>query len=612
MNIGKVISVSGRTVEVLVSKTKNSSILLYHGEIVKNVSVGSYIKIGKGFSELIGKIDGEFTTEDKTFDSKSYRSERDKIRRVLSIRLLGYLQGREFKQGIKELPLIDNECFLLNQSELDSVHNFIKNVDGKPDEKIRLGKLSNDTGMDIEVGVNTLFASHIGIFGNTGSGKSYTLAGLYHKLFKRFGKKRGFKRNACFLLVDFNGEFSAQNCITDQKKVYAISTRKSFEDIKREEKIPLGESVLIDTELLAILSNATDKTQKPFVSRVVKLYKMVGSKDKPREYFKGILKNKVKDILKMTSKDKAFSLVDTLFLILTDGNSGQGNVDDLIASIEWNNKNSHFMPRGGPARELSEDEIEETKIFESAFEYVFPDNAIEKIIHFFYLQLVLDTYNDKVLNEHISPAINKLKSKTNDLQKVFDFQSESEDIFGGYNFVVLDLNDTNIDIRKILPLIVCKQVYSKQKMDFRKDERRYLNIIIDEAHNILSYSSERESATWKDYRLETFEEIIKEGRKFGVFLTIASQRPSDISDTIISQLHNYFLHRLINNRDIEAVERTISYLDRVSFEALPILPTGTCVLAGLSAQVPVLLEVDKIEDESEPRNKTIKPADFWK
>jgi hypothetical protein len=74
--------------------------------------------------------------------------------------------------------------------------------------------------------------------------------------------------------------------------------------------------------------------------------------------------------------------------------------------------------------------------------------------------------------------------------------------------------------------------------------------------------------------------MIKEGRKFGVFLTLASQRPSDISPTIISQLHNYFLHRLINNEDIRAVEKTISYLDRVSFEYLPILPTGTCIFAG--------------------------------
>ena len=96
-----------------------------------------------------------------------------------------------------------------------------------------------------------------------------------------------------------------------------------------------------------------------------------------------------------------------------------------------------------------------------------------------------------------------------------------------------------------------------------------------------------------------------------MFLTIASQRPSDISSTIISQLHNYFLHRLINNKDIEAVERTISYLDRVSFDALPILPTGSCILAGLAAQVPVIVQMDKIADAYEPYNKTIKLTDYW-
>jgi len=164
-------------------------------------------------------------------------------------------------------------------------------------------------------------------------------------------------------------------------------------------------------------------------------------------------------------------------------------------------------------------------------------------------------------------------------------------------------------MKKILPLLICKQIYDKKKTE--RCCEKYLNIIIDEAHNILSYSSQRESDTWKDYRLETFEEIIKEGRKFGVFLTIASQRPSDISSTIISQLHNYFLHRLINNKDIEAVEKTISYLDKVSFDALPILPTGTCVLAGLCAQVPIIIEMDIIENGYEPNNKTIKPTDFW-
>ena len=135
---------------------------------------------------------------------------------------------------------------------------------------------------------------------------------------------------------------------------------------------------------------------------------------------------------------------------------------------------------------------------------------------------------------------------------------------------------------------------------------------MDEAHNILSEQSERESEQWKDYRLETFEEIIKEGRKFGVFLTVASQRPSDISATIMSQMHNYFLHRLINNEDIHAVRQTISYLDKVSFDYVPLLPTGTCILAGLLANVPIVVDIGKIEpNKHEPRNKTITLTDKW-
>jgi hypothetical protein len=166
-------------------------------------------------------------------------------------------------------------------------------------------------------------------------------------------------------------------------------------------------------------------------------------------------------------------------------------------------------------------------------------------------------------------------------------------------------------MRKILPLLFCKRLYTEKKAS--KDQNKYLNIIIDEAHNILSENSERESEQWKDYRLETFEEIIKEGRKFGVFLTIASQRPSDISPTVISQLHNYFLHRLINNEDINAVRQTISYLDKVSFEYLPLLPTGSCIFAGLLANIPVVLDIGKIEPpDAEPKNKTLTLVDKWR
>jgi DNA helicase HerA-like ATPase len=202
-----------------------------------------------------------------------------------------------------------------------------------------------------------------------------------------------------------------------------------------------------------------------------------------------------------------------------------------------------------------------------------------------------------------------MHKRLSELEQLIEIKSTEEKVKKFLTIISLkNINDTSI--KKVLPLIICKELYDIQKSKPVQDGN-YLNFIIDEAHNILSHSSIRESEQWKDYRLETFEEIIKEGRKFGVFLTIASQRPSDISPTILSQLHNYFLHRLINNNDIFAVEKTISYLDKVSFDSLPILPTGTCILAGLAAQVPVVMEIDKISDDNKPRNQTIKPTDFW-
>ena len=138
------------------------------------------------------------------------------------------------------------------------------------------------------------------------------------------------------------------------------------------------------------------------------------------------------------------------------------------------------------------------------------------------------------------------------------------------------------------------------------------SIVIDEAHNILSEESQRESEEWKDYRLETFEEIIKEGRKFGTFLTIASQRPYDISQTIISQLHNYFIHRLINNNDLNAVRRAVAYLDDLSFDTIPILSVGSCFFAGLATDIPIKINVEMLpEEEKRPKSETVNLTKAW-
>lgn len=600
--IGRVFSVEGRKVKINVDKQKNSSHLLYKGELLKNVTVGGYVKIIKGFISIIAKVESEYVDEDKTFKN-DYSKDENKINRILGVQLLGFIDSNKFERGIKELPLIDNECFLLDRKEFESVHDFISGTD----VPITLGTLALEKGQPIRLGVNSLFASHIGIFGNTGSGKSYTLAKLYRLLFEEFKKQNKFKKNAKFLLFDFNGEYNSPNTIIAEKKVYNLSTRTA----SAKNRLVFNESDFLDLELFSIMASATEKTQKPFLSRTLRFYSKVSSSDDPINFFRNVLKNRVSDILKMSDKVKALLLLDYVKEILPPAYDENDLEIDLTEEIDFNNKNAEFTLDGIYLRSNPE-KIKNTQLYKHVSKYKFDSNFISRIITFLYLQLIYDVLTNRAQNDHISPAINKLKSFKYDIEKVIDFRKDdSVNFWGGKFFVVINLNETNIIIKKLIPLLVSYKLYSEHKKKKTVDTKESLNIIIDEAHNILSYSSERESENWKDYRLETFDEIIKEGRKFGVFLTIASQRPSDISPTIISQLHNYFLHRLINNNDINAIEKTVSYLDKVTFDSLPILPTGTCILAGQLAQVPVIVSVDGIEKKYEPNNKTIDLVSNW-
>lgn len=605
--IGKVFSVEGRIVKIKVDKQKNASHLLYKGELLKNVGVGGYIKIIKGFISIIGKVESEQIQEDKSVNH-SYNKEEDKINRILNVSLLGFVDSNTFERGIKELPLIDNECFLLDKEEIEKVHDF---VDEKKDKKLRLGVLALESGQPIHVGVNGLFASHIGIFGNTGSGKSYTLARLYRTLYTSFQEQKKFKENAKFLLFDFNGEYNLDDTIISNKNVVNLNTKTK----EGEHKLIFNEKDLLNIELFSIMANATEKTQQPFLKRALDFYNTINKADDPLTYFQNTVRKKVERILCMTDKSKAYLLLDYMRELLPVSINENGIEESLTDDFSWQSSLSKFYLNPYSDQKYFEQNIEfvkQTKLYNQVEHYDFPNDIISKIIDFLYLQLIHDVLSNRAQNEHISPVINKLKSFQKDFKKVIEISpNKSTDFWNGKNFTVINLNDVNLNTKKLIPLLVSYKLYSEHKKEKKETVDKYLNIIIDEAHNILSYESQRESESWKDYRLETFEEIIKEGRKFGVFLTIASQRPSDISPTIISQLHNYLLHRLINNRDIQAVEKTISYLDKVSFESLPILPTGVCILAGLMAHIPVIVKVDEIEKIHEPNNKTINLVSNW-
>lgn len=181
-----------------------------------------------------------------------------------------------------------------------------------------------------------------------------------------------------------------------------------------------------------------------------------------------------------------------------------------------------------------------------------------------------------ITREHIAPLIQRYSAELREASKLY------EPCISGFksDVSVISLLNVNLEQKKIVPLVVAKTLYQFQKERGQNERGSSAHLVIDEAHNVLSYSSQRESENWRDYRLETFEEIVKEGRKFGMYLTVCSQRPADISPTILSQMHNYFIHRLVNDEDLRAISKAVSFIDSANASMIPVLPQGCCIVSG--------------------------------
>lgn len=606
LRVGEVSGIEGRKVYIKLDREKNSTDLVFNGEILKNISVGSYIEIKKGFISIIGKVDGEKLEEDfYRFQEKENQYQIiDRNKRILTVSLSGYIRmdGR-FIGGIKELPLIGNEAFILTENKIHIIHDLLKK---QSTLKISIAKTDIEE-VPISFPIDGLFNSHIAIFGNTGSGKSNTLAALYQAMIEILSKQNNFI-NCQFFFFDFNGEYINNDCITDKKTVYNLSTKDDNGD-----KIPITFDELMDIETLSILLEATEKTQKPFLKRALRYFKQVrdkkdnAGKSEYLNYFKNIMKKIIKNTLQMVNKDIAIKILDYIVEIVayfTDEKT-----EDLLRSdINYQNKYEYFYFENDTNNNFStyENLIEKTKIY-SIIES-FDENSFVKLSElnqffiFILIQLIHDLYHYKTQIDHISPVINRFKSKQKEIENIFEIDS-SVNLWKNNNVIILNLHDANIDMKKTIPLLMAKHIYNIHKQE---DNKKSLSIIIDEAHNILSKSSFRETEDWKDYRLETFEEIIKEGRKFGVFVTIASQRPNDISETIISQAHNYFIHQLINQKDLQTIGNAVSYIDRITEESIPTLPVGTCIFSGIATPMPLKIKIDELPDNQKPDSHTLK------
>ncbi|EHK9576331.1 ATP-binding protein [Vibrio parahaemolyticus] len=587
--IGEVTAVNGIQITLTVDETSNKDTIFYEGQRYKGISIREYVAIQRGFRDIVCIVEGEY------LDERRFQENTDRIEyvRKVHVRPIGYIENGKFFEGIKFLPLIRDPAFLLPEQTLKTVYSSSAESD------FCIGLLLKE-GIEISLPWQKLFNTHIGIFGNTGSGKSNTLTKLFTTLFDE--KHEQIKPVSKFVLLDFNGEYTKDQIVSSsEKNVIDLNTDKA------KHQFPLADHEFWNAETLSILFQATPNTQKPFISSVLRGREKY--KDSPNSLLRYI-KETIRFCFVSTSQKP-----ETLDLLkrVVGAINGQG-VLTRLENIIWHSKQNKFKYE--PMHNAFFDTQERyTEILEPYVSNITLDE-LSPFAEFTLrceLKLIWDVMYGSVQFEHIQPLLKRAESSLNGLSKVIKVKpSDEEDGDEDQALTVISLRNCNQDVKKIIPLLVTKHYYNSHKKQVKESPpEKTLHLIIDEAHNILSQQSVREQANWKDYRLELFEELIKEGRKFGIFLTLSSQRPADISATIMSQLHNFFIHRLVNDRDLFLLDNTISTLDSVSRSLIPNLSKGSCIITGTSFDLPMLIQVDELSDISKPDSNDVLLDNLW-
>ncbi|WP_171119543.1 ATP-binding protein [Ruegeria sp. HKCCA5463] len=591
IQIGEVVAVMGVEVSVRAFENSNHETHFFQGKKFKGISIREFVSISHGFREIVCTVEGEY------LDERSFEIEASEklFTRKLKLRPIGYFEDDEFKDGIKFLPKIGDIARLLSEQQVSSV------FERETSDGFVIGRLLKED-LPVSLPWQKLFNSHLGIFGNTGSGKSNTLTKLYTVLFDN--KINNIGEKSRFVFLDFNGEYTGtQLADANHKRVIRLTTRNAEGD-----RFVLRESEFWDAETLGILFQATANTQRPFLRRVISGRRRFQElPDSLKNYIRGTFRRV------LTSEDpsgEALELLRTLARSIADDD----NLSDSLAKVGLRNGQGitsfHVILPNGVWKYLSNDEDFYVSEFEDKIEQLDLVNVIglDELQIRANLQILRDVLSGSAQYEHIQPLLRRIEALKEDFSRVI-LVGEVQN--AGPAVTVLSLRECKQDVKKILPILIAKQFYEQHKSTVASPPETTLHLVIDEAHNILSQQSNREAESWKDYRLELFEEIIKEGRKFGIFITLASQRPADISPTIVSQLHNYFIHRLVNDRDLALLENTISTLDGISRGQIPTLPQGACVVTGTTFDIPMLMQIDKLPKEREPDSSDVDLDKIW-
>lgn len=449
-----------------------------------------------------------------------------------------------FKRGVDTFPQIESKCYCISSINLQKFMNVLSQ-NIDSDKRLKIGSFMMDASADAVLDGNRFFQRHAAVLGSTGSGKSWCVANIL--------EKASALQHANIIVFDMHGEYeklsSGSHPIAER---YRIAGPGDLENPSTD-ILFLPYWLLNREELLSMILDRSDSNAPNQASRFTLHIRGLKARTLTAEGKTDILKSFTVD------SPIPFLMRDLLDLLKDDDTRKGVGKNGSPVKGDWEGKLTRFISRL------------EGKLDDKTYGFMFQPAA--------------EAQNYSWLSEMLCKLLGYLD--------------------GTPGIKIIDFSEVPSDILPIVTGTLARLLYNIQFW-MEPSMRIPFTIICDEAHLYLPIKDEADVV--QKQALYNFERIAKEGRKYGVSILAVSQRPADVSKTILSQCNNFVVLRLTNEKDKAVIKNLLPDSLKSTIEFLPLLDVGEALVVGDAILLPSKILLDKPDEEHQPVSAT---KNFW-
>ena len=525
--------------------------------------------------------------------------------KYLEVLPIGTIKDDQFDFGVSVYPTLYSDVLYIKEQELDTIFKTNSNKIPIGTDKYRytslpIGKSIIFPDYEVKIDIDKFFGSHSAVLGNTGSGKSCTIASMLQTLYKL---ENNSATGSTFIFFDVNGEYKqAFKNLKDNKDIQV--TNFSIDTEATNEKFQLPHWFL-NIDEWALLLKASEKSQLPILRNALGFTQNLSQEIISHIYACNIMYVYEHWESSVTKRQRIISLIDKSKIAI--------DYSKLDAKFgNFSNKQEEDNFKISVKNYIKEDVNIDLKFNSDYFEFKDLEQALENAI------LYEEYHGNKQIRDYCSSMITRFKSikeredfkflttTQNDksideyIYSLLGIEKQEDNAIKKNQVIIIDLNSANDETVEVISCVISRLIFEKLKT--AKDRNQFpINLVLEEAHRYISTESGK---IFGDAN-RIFERIAKEGRKYGMFLLVSSQRPSELSRTVLSQCSNFIVHRIQNPEDLSHIRQITPHISETILKRLPSIPTQHALIFGHSVNLPTTFKVNEANPKPKSDNNEI-------